>query len=116
MNHKYKIIGGCLFGNCVVDESGQMDETQFSTNDPAAYVAQEGARLAVNVAKQYGAKPVCEIVTDFCTIHVYTILNMFGTVYHYNGGFCSVCDIAWRNTVNPVAIVRNAWDSRPAIR
>ena len=116
MNLKYKIIGDCPFGNCIVDENGQMDETQFCTNNPAAYAAQEGARLAVNVAKQYGAKPVCEIVTDFCTINVYKILNMFGTAYNYNGGVYSVCDIAWRNTISPVAIVRNAWDSRPAIR
>lgn len=114
MKHEYKIIGKCPFGNCVVDENGQMDETQFCTNDPAAYIDMTtGGRLAIMVARQYGAEPVCEIVTDFCTIRVYNILNMFGAEYEYDGGMHSIGDVVWRNTVNPAAIVRNAWDGRP---
>lgn len=109
----YKITGRCPFGTCEVNENGQMDESQFSSSDPADYVQMYGAVLAIHVAQNYGAKPICQIETDFCTVDVYKISHYYGTIFRYPGQINSTVDIVWRNTVNPVAIVKCAWDRRP---
>ncbi len=111
----YRIIGACPFGTQVVDEHGRMDATQFSTDDPEAYTIATGAVLAIQVAQHYGAKPVCMIETDFGAIKVYDLCQKFGIIVEDNAGWHHTCDTVYRNTVNPVALVKAAhqlWEDR----
>ena len=115
MDTQYKIIGVCPFGNLVMDKHGRMDATQFSTDDPGAYTITTGAVLAIQVAQHYGAKPVCLIETDFGIIKVYDLCQKFGIIVEDNAGWRSTDNTVYRNTVNPVALVKAAqhiWESR----
>ena len=110
----YKIVGHCPFGTGTVDENGMMDNKEFRSANPADYIESDtGARLALHVAQQYGAKPVCRIVTKSCSLDVYALRSHYGIVCHYHFNLSSDCDIVWRNTVNPAALVRYAIENAP---
>lgn len=101
----YRIIGKCPFGTGKVDENGQMNQSQFGSDDPSDYIDGTGARLAICVAQQYGGEPLCQIATDFCAIDVYLLSDCYGAKATFADGSSSVYDAVWCNTVNPLAIV-----------
>lgn len=111
----YRIIGACPFGTQEMDEQGRMDTTQFCTDDPELYEFGTGARLAIIVAQNYGAKPVCGIEIDLGIIEVYDLVTGFGIRVAYNNGWYSVSNIVYRNTVSPIALVkvaRQMWEEK----
>ena len=112
--NKYRIIGPCPFGARQVDAAGRMDASQFVSSKPEDYIdSHSGGALAVRVAQQYGGQPVCNIETGFGTIDVWKVGSFFGAVYHYADDWYTTSNVLWRNTVNPVAIIKHAWQSRP---
>lgn len=110
----YRIVGHCPFGTGTVDENGMMDDREFRSVNPSDYIESDmGARLALHVAQQYGAKPVCRIETESCDLDVYALRNHYGIVCLYPFDVYAECDIVWRNTVNPAALVRYATENTP---
>lgn len=113
-NIDYKITGTCIFGTCVMDEAGRMDDTQFVCSDPDAYAQAGGGVLAIRVAEYYGAKPVCTIEAAHLTISVYDLAHEIGFRVRTTSGWTSVSDAVYRNTVGPQALVRAALRIYPA--
>lgn len=102
----YKIIGKCPFGTCRVDDNGRMDDSQFRSSDPDAYAIDgENAILAIQVAQQYGAKPICQIEADGMMIDVYRLANHYGIVAHLVDGWIYKERRVFINTVSPAALV-----------
>ncbi len=103
----YKIIGKCPFGTGELDENGMyLHPEHFLSDDAEDYINGTGARLALEVARDNGAKPLCVIEVDGDTIEVYKLLSSYGTIRRWAGtNMWAVDDYRWRNTINPAALV-----------
>lgn len=105
MKEFYKIDGN-IFGNQHLREDGTMDERQFVSGDLIDYSTGLNGPYSLEIAKQYGAKPVSVITTEFGRIDVYKVVRDFVGFCDYGDGWYSSTPQTLRNTVNPAAIVR----------
>jgi hypothetical protein len=94
---------------------GTTDNKQYISNDYKGYIADDIYHpLMIDVAIQYGAKPICKILTHNMSISIYKILNTFGAVldtkigeWHMRGMFI--------NTISPEGICKYFYDKKHKI-
>ena len=105
----YQIIGSSIFGTCRLTPEGRAYDSEFGSNDPAAYTYGQSGALALALMIHYGAGPDCRIKTEYGVIEVYQTPVHNGLIVcrcTYIDGRYSTSPL-FINTVSPLAIVNH---------